>query len=84
MQDLKSEKGIQVLARGGSIIHISNEFQFGFDAASYGGASGSPIFNDYGMLIGVLNSGSAKTQGFNYGIKAKYVKDLIENAHRVK
>ena len=84
LQDLKSEKGIQVLARGGSIIHISNEFQFGFDAASYGGASGSPIFNDYGMLIGVLNSGSAKTQGFNYGIKAKYVKDLIENAHRVK
>lgn len=84
LQDLKSEKGIQVLARGGSIIHASNEYQFGFDAASYGGASGSPIFNENGMLIGVLNSGSAKTQGFNYGIKARYVKDLIENAHRVK
>lgn len=84
LQDLKSEKGIQVLARGGSIIHASNDYQFGFDAASYGGASGSPIFNENGMLIGVLNSGSAKTQGFNYGIKAKYVKELIENAHRVK
>ena len=84
LQDLKSEKGIQVLARGGSIIHASNEYQFGFDAASYGGASGSPIFNEKGKLIGVLNSGSAKTQGFNYGIKAKYVKNLVENAHSVK
>lgn len=84
LQDLKSEKGVQVLARGGSIIHDSNEFKFGFDAASFSGASGSPIFNEYGMLIGVLNSGSAKTQGFNYGIKTKYVKELIENAHKVK
>lgn len=84
LQDLKSEKGIQVLARGGSIIHASNDYQFGFDAASYGGASGSPIFNEKGMLIGVLSRGSAKTQGFNYGMKAEYVKELVENAHRVK
>lgn len=81
LQDLKSEKGIQVLARGGNIIHASNEYCFGFDAASYGGASGSPIFNEYGMLIGVLNAG-LEGQSFNYGIKAKYVKEIIESNHR--
>lgn len=79
LQDLKSNKGIQLLGRGGSIIQESTQYSFGFDAPSYGGASGSPIFNDKGKLIGVLNAGFAKTQGFNYGIKAKYVKELLDN-----
>lgn len=79
LQDLKSNKGIQLYGRGGSIIQESTQYSFGFDAASYGGASGSPIFNDKGKLIGVLNAGFAKTQGFNYGIKARFVKELLEN-----
>lgn len=82
LQDLQSEKGLQVLARGGSIIHTSSEYDFGFDAASMGGASGSPIFNEYGMLIGVLNAGLSGTQGFNYGIRAKFIKELLENPHK--
>lgn len=77
LQDLENNRGIQLFGRGGSIIQESNEYSFGFDAPSYGGASGSPIFNDHGQLIGVLNAGFAKTQGFNFGIKAKYVIDLI-------
>lgn len=77
LQDLENNRGIQLFGRGGSIIQESNEYSFGFDAASYGGASGSPIFNDHGQLIGVLNAGFTKTQGFNFGIKAKYVMDLI-------
>ena len=79
LQDLKSNKGIQLLGRGGSIIQESTQYSFGFDASSYGGASGSPIFNEHGKLIGVLNAGFSKTQGFNYGIKAKYVKEIIDN-----
>lgn len=81
LQDQRSENGIQLLARGGSITQILNDFQFGFDAASFGGASGSPVFNDKGMLVGILNSGVNVTQGFNYGIKAKYIKELLENPH---
>lgn len=77
-QDLRSSKGIQLLARGGNITQESTEYSFGFDAASYGGASGSPIFNDKGQLIGILNAGFNKSQGFNYGIKAIYAKKLIE------
>ena len=75
---MKSSKGIQLLARGGNITQESNDYSFGFDAASYGGASGSPILNNRGQLIGVLNAGFNKSQGFNYGIKAIYVKKLIE------
>lgn len=81
LQDQQSENGIQLLARGGSITQILNEYQFGFDAASFGGASGSPIFNDKGMLVGILNAGVTGTQGFNYGVKAKYIKDLLDSPH---
>lgn len=77
----KDESGIQLEAHGGNITHSNLEFLFGFDAASDHGASGSPVFNEHGMLIGVLNSGFEK-QGFNYGIKVKYIKELIDNPHK--
>ena len=80
LQDLKSPKGIQLLGHGGSITQESTKYSFGFDAASYGGASGSPIFNEKGQLIGILNSGVSKSQGFNYAIKAFYVVDLLNNS----
>lgn len=84
LQKTDSEKGIQVLARGGDITQAPTEYSFGFNAVSYGGASGSPIFNKNGMLVGVLNSGVSSSQGFNFGIKAKYVKELLDNPHIVK
>lgn len=80
LQDLKSPKGIQLLGHGGSITQESTKYSFGFDAASYGGASGSPIFNEKGQLIGILNSGVSKSQGFNYAIKASYVVELMNNS----
>lgn len=77
LQDLESSKGLNLLAQGGSITQECTEYKFGFNAPSYGGASGSPIFNDKGQLIGVLSSGVSITQGYNYGIKAVHVKDLL-------
>ena len=79
LQDLKSPKGIQLLGHGGSITQESTRYSFGFDAASYGGASGSPVFNERGQLIGILSSGVSKSQGFNYAIKASYVIELLNN-----
>lgn len=80
LQDLKSPNGIQLLGHGGSITQECTKYSFGFDAPSYGGASGSPIFNDRGQLVGVLNSGVSKSQGFNYAIKASHVIDLLNNS----
>ena len=68
---------IKVFAHSGKITQECTKYSFGFDAASYGGASGSPVFNAKGQLIGVLNSGVSKSQGFNYGIKAIHVKELL-------
>ena len=76
IQDLNTE--IKLLGQNGSITQECNEYQFGFNAPSYGGASGSPIFNDKGQLIGVLSSGVTKSQGFNYAIKAVHIKNLLQ------
>lgn len=81
-QEPKSESGIQLFAHGGNITQAGTEYKFGFNAPSTHGASGSPIFNENGFLIGVLNQGIDETQGFNFGIKAKYVKQLLESPHK--
>ena len=80
LQDFKTSKGLRSIANGGSITQECTEYVFGFNAPSYGGASGSPIFNSKGQLIGVLNAGVNISQGFNYGIKAVYAKELLLQA----
>lgn len=86
LQKPDNEKGIQVIAQGGDIIQQDSEFDFGYNAPTDGGASGSPVFNKYGMLIGVHHAGMSKitTQGYNYAIKAKYIKKIVESPHVVK
>ena len=71
-QELKNQ------VHGGSITQNKGDYAFGHDAESANGASGSPIFNDKGKLIGVLNAGVPGTQGFNYAIKIKYLLELLD------
>lgn len=84
IQGFTKTEELQLYARGGNITRQANEYRFSFDAASFGGASGSPIFNEYGSLIGVLDSGVSTTQGFNFGMKAKHVKDLVDKYYKSK
>ena len=84
LQRTDNEKGLQVIAQGGNIIQQDSEFDFGYNAPTTGGASGSPVFNKYGMLIGEHHAGKSQvdTQGYNYGVKAKYVKELLDKPHK--
>lgn len=81
IQEYFNEKGVQAFVHSGSITRESNEYYFQFDAVSAGGASGSPVFNEYGKLIGVVNAG-VPNENINYAIKAKYVKELLEKPHK--
>ena len=76
-QDITSTNGIQVFQHKGQITQKSEQYRFVFDATSSGGASGSPVFNEKGMLVGVLNSGWTD-KNITYGIKAKYVKEMLD------
>lgn len=83
MQREAKEDGIKVISQNGTISQVL-EYEFMHNASTTGGMSGSPIFNRYGKLIGVHHAGYSQSglQGFNYGVKVKYVKELIDNPHK--
>ncbi len=75
---MSSNQELKNQVQGGTITQNRGLYEFGHNAATAGGASGSPIINDKGRLVGILNAGVQGTQGFNTGIKAKYIVDLMK------
>jgi V8-like Glu-specific endopeptidase len=74
-----TEKGLQNQLQSGSITQSRGDYEFGHNAATAGGASGSPVLNEKGKLIGVHHAGMTGltgAQGFNWAIKAKFVLEL--------
>lgn len=71
----------RALCHSGHITKESGKYNFTFDAVSAEGASGSPIFNDQGMLIGVLSAGVEK-ENINRGVRGIYVKQLLDEAKK--
>ena len=74
-QDLKNQ------VHDGAITQNRGDYEFGHDAETAGGASGSPILNDRGKLIGIHHAGMTGVtgaQGFNRAIKVKYLMDLVK------
>lgn len=78
-QDIEKTK-LQANNAGGDVSRNDNKYSFGFTAVSYQGASGSPVFDKKGNLIGVLNAGITASQGFNYAIRSGYLEQLIKRA----
>lgn len=77
---INSNQELRNQVHSGSITQNRGEIEFGHDAETAGGASGSPILNDKGRLIGIHHAGMTGVtgaQGFNMGIKAKYILDLV-------
>lgn len=70
---------LQAISASGIITQNNDKYTYGFDATSYHGASGSPIFDEQGRLIGVVAAG-LPVQGYNMGVKAKYINRLLESA----
>ena len=53
-----------------------SRYTFDFQDSSQGGASGSPVFDEKGRVVGVLSSGAMV--GPTQAIQAKYIKELYE------
>lgn len=78
---LNSNQELKNQVHGGSITQNRGDYEFGHDAETAGGASGSPIINDKGRLIGIHHAGMTGVtgaQGFNWAIKAKYISELLK------
>ena len=77
---LDSNNDIRNQIHDGSITQNMGDYEFSHDAETAGGASGSPILNEKGKLIGVHHAGMTGVtgaQGFNSGIKVKWLKELM-------
>ncbi|MDR1149135.1 MAG: FHA domain-containing protein [Spirochaetaceae bacterium] len=71
-------QGIQANNQDGKITQIRGDVEFGHNIAVEHGASGSPVFNEYGKLVGIINAGYEKKQGYNMAVKAKYAVELVK------
>lgn len=76
LADIKN--GIHPQPQPGKVTIKNEEYRIGYNASTLGGSSGSPVLNKKGQLVAINNSGLADTQGFNYGIRTKYLKELID------
>lgn len=82
LQDLSQfEKNLtnvlQATVASGEITQIIDKYKYGFNANSYQGASGSPILDKKGNLVGVVSACSIPAQGYNFCINAKYINKLL-------
>jgi S1-C subfamily serine protease len=73
-----TEQGIQANNQEGKITQLRGDVEFGHNIAIEHGASGSPVFNQYGNLVGIVNAGYERKQGYNMAIKAKYAVELAQ------
>lgn len=78
LQVLKHQDAIKPQAQHGKISNTSQKYRIGYDAPTLGGSSGSPVLNNQGELVAINNSGIKGTQGFNYGVRTKYLKELLD------
>ncbi|MDR1348824.1 MAG: FHA domain-containing protein [Prevotellaceae bacterium] len=74
----QTSQGLKATNSEGKITQQREYYDFGHDLKIVGGASGSPVFNGFGHLIGVINAGFTVTQSNNMAIKAKYAVELAK------
>lgn len=74
-------KQIQVNSVEGRITKNDDDYSFVTTAPIASGASGSPVFNKYGKLVGVMNAGISNKDNFNFGIFSTELLKLIEKAN---
>lgn len=84
MQDMELQEAIKPQAQHGKITNTSEKYRIGYDVPTLGGSSGSPVLNKQHQVIAINNSGFGQEQGFNYGVRLKYLIELINKIQKTK
>ncbi len=71
-----TKEGIKSQFNQGSISQKTDE-RIMYSIPALPGSSGSPVVNLQGQLVAINFAGLNGTQGFNYGIRVKYLKNLF-------
>ncbi len=72
-----TDEGIKSQINSGSVSQTQND-KIMYSIPALHGSSGSPIVNLQGQLVAVNFAGLNGTQNFNYGIRVKYLRDLMK------
>jgi pSer/pThr/pTyr-binding forkhead associated (FHA) protein len=76
----RTQIGLEANNQSGELTQVQGDVSFGHNMTIQHGASGSPVFNQYGKLVGVVNAGmeiNGVSQGYNRAILAKHVANLL-------
>lgn len=71
-----TKEGVKAQFNQGTISQ-QTEDRIMYSIPALPGSSGSPVVNHNGQLVAVNYAGLNETQNFNYGIRIKYLKNLI-------
>ena len=72
-----TKEGIKSQFNSGTVSQRTNE-RLMYSIPALPGSSGSPVVNLQGQLVAINYAGLNGTQHFNYGIRVKYLKCLID------
>lgn len=72
-----TQEGIKSQFNSGNISQKTH-LKIMYSIPALPGSSGSPVLNQKGQLVSINFAGINGTQNFNYGIRVKYLKELIE------
>lgn len=76
-----TDEGIKSQITQGYISQNTDSIKMMYSIPALPGSSGSPVVNQYGELVAINFAGISTTQGFNYGIKAERLKEILDDAN---
>lgn len=72
-----TKEGVKSQINSGSISQQTKE-RLMYSIPSLPGSSGSPVLNMCGQLVAINYAGISTTQSFNYGVRVKYLRSLMD------
>ncbi len=75
----QTTEGLKVSIQEGTLSRAPDDINIGHNLPTVPGASGSPLFNVQGQLVGITNEQLVDTQTFNHAILAKHAVELYQS-----
>ena len=73
-----TNQGVKAQVTSGEVSQDTDDARIMYTISALHGSSGSPVIDEYGKLIAVNYAGLDMTQNFNYGVKSRHLKKLLE------